>query len=203
LIILYFSIQKVFEAQLQQTVSLDDFYLLDFGLPVSAIQQIQYIDKPNAGMESKIYTSWTNQLNSENTAIEQIEISLRRFIITTYSINTINEYKEIVPSHIQEKIKTNIEKEQKKNPALVTGKNNSPEYLLQFSDLQELQAILVATNNWSKVQEVFGTKENLAIEFNNLAGLRNPIRHSREVDEVSLLKGKAAIKWFKQQLKIE
>lgn len=51
------------------------------------------------------------------------------------------------------------------------------------------------------MNELFGTKENLVIEFNNLFGLRNAIRHSREVDEITLLKGRAAIKWFQQQLK--
>lgn len=51
LILLYFSIQKAFETQLQQTVSLDDFYLLDLELPISAVQQIEYIGKPDADAE--------------------------------------------------------------------------------------------------------------------------------------------------------
>jgi hypothetical protein len=51
LILLYFSIQKAFEAQLQQTISLDDFYLLDLELPISAVQQIEYIGKPDADEE--------------------------------------------------------------------------------------------------------------------------------------------------------
>jgi hypothetical protein len=208
LTILFFDIQELRKGSIDSPTSIEDFYLLDLNLPKAQISELQKVEIETEKTEkptTKEKLSFANdeELKVLNSKIEEIELSLRHFIVENFQINSTNDFKNIVPSHIQEKIKGNIEKEEKKNPALVKSRNNSPEYLLQFSDLQELQGIIVAKNNWEIVQEVFGTKENLAIEFNNLSGLRNPIRHSREIDEVSLLKGKAAISWFKQQLNIQ
>ncbi len=141
-------------------------------------------------------------LSEENIEIERIEIELRKFIIEKLQINSLQSYKQVVPQPLQEKVKESVGKEQKKNPALVSSKIDDYGYHMQFLDLRDLETILIAKNNWVNVADCFGTKENLAIEFNNLAGLRNPVRHSRNVDDISLLKGKAAIKWFKLQLKM-
>jgi hypothetical protein len=46
----------------------------------------------------------------------------------------------------------------------------------------------------------FGTKEILAERFDQLADLRNCIRHSRAIDEVTQKLGEAAILWFRQAL---
>lgn len=195
LILLYFSLQKQFEGSIRRVITLKDFYLLNLELPESSILYFKN-DEPileKDALQIELY-------NQENLEIEVIETELRNFIIEKFSINTYADYKIKVPSHIQEKIKNNIEKEEKKNPGLIKPKTKEPSFLLQFSDLQELQGIIISKDNWVLVQDIFGTKETLAIEFNNLSGLRNPIRHSRQVDEVSYFKGLAAIKWFKQQL---
>ena len=46
----------------------------------------------------------------------------------------------------------------------------------------------------------FPNKETLVKRFDQLAELRNAIRHSRTVDEVTRKEGEAAILWFKQVL---
>jgi len=43
---------------------------------------------------------------------------------------------------------------------------------------------------------VFSTKEQLANRFGQLGELRNAIRHSRFVDEVTCRDGEAALAWF-------
>ena len=207
LTILFFDIQELSKDSIDSPTGIEDFYLLDLGLPMAQISELQKVEIETEKTEkptTKEKLSFVNKEELEilNMSIEKVELKLRDLIIDKFEIVDNLTYKTVVPSHIQEKIKGNTEKEEKKNPSLVKGKNNNPEYLLQFSDLQELQGIIVAKNNWEKVQDIFGTKENLAIEFNNLSGLRNPIRHSREVDEVAFLKGKAAISWFNQQLNI-
>ena len=132
--------------------------------------------------------------------IEEIELSLRALIIDKLGIANYSEYKNVVPSHIQKNINDKIEKKKKENPALIRSTENDPQYLLQFGELRELEGIITVRNNWTLVEHIFGTKDNLTIEFNNLSGIRNPIRHSRDVDKASLLKGEAAIIWFNQQL---
>lgn len=198
LITVYFNIQSQFQKSLEHIITLKDFYLLNLELPEYSIQYFENNEIAKEADKLQI-----NSFSHENAEIELIEIELRKFIIEKFGITNYSEYKIKVPTHIQDKIKANIEKEEKKNPGLIKPKTNEPSFLLQFSDLQELQGIITSKDNWIIVQDLFGTKENLAIEFNNLSGLRNPIRHSRLVDEVSHLKGVAAIKWFKQQLKLK
>lgn len=202
LIQLYFSIQEYFKGSLRETVSIEDYYL--FHLEDSTANIVLLVEGSTLTIADSTPTDeWQiEKLRNENIEIEKIEVEIRRLVVNIFEITSIAVFKQVVPSHIQEKIRINIEKESKKNPALISGKSSDPNYLLQFSDLQELQAILTAKSNWEKVEHLFGTKENLVIEFNNLAGLRNPLRHSREVDEISHLKGQAAIKWFKKQLQM-
>jgi hypothetical protein len=47
-------------------------------------------------------------------------------------------------------------------------------------------------------QARFANKEVLAKRFDQLAELRNGIRHSRIVDEVTRKEGEAAVLWFEQ-----
>jgi hypothetical protein len=50
------------------------------------------------------------------------------------------------------------------------------------------------------VRRRFGAKGILTERFNQLTGLRNCIRHSRTIDEVTRKLGEAAILWFRQIL---
>ena len=69
--------------------------------------------------------------------------------------------------------------------------------------MQELQQIITSKNLWEKFESFFGTKERFTNELNNIANLRNAIRHSREVDTITKMKGEASLLWFKQQINNE
>ncbi|MGH9087213.1 MAG: hypothetical protein ACRDYZ_03750 [Acidimicrobiales bacterium] len=49
---------------------------------------------------------------------------------------------------------------------------------------------------WPLFGRYFANKEGLAGKFNQLASLRNGIRHHRSIDEVTRREGEAAIFWF-------
>lgn len=53
---------------------------------------------------------------------------------------------------------------------------------------------------WQLFEPRFVNKESTNTKFDQLAGLRNGIRHSRKVDEVTQKEGEAAILWFEQLL---
>lgn len=71
---------------------------------------------------------------------------------------------------------------------------------LQYCDVRELQDTIVSKSLWPHFQDRFGTKENLAARFGQFAELRNGIRHSRAVDEITRKDGEAALLWFHQAL---
>ncbi|MDT0262481.1 hypothetical protein [Jatrophihabitans lederbergiae] len=72
--------------------------------------------------------------------------------------------------------------------------------LLEYCDLRELQEIITSKTAWPTFESSFATKESLNGRFGQLAELRNGIRHSRTVDEVTRKDGEAAVLWFNQVL---
>jgi hypothetical protein len=71
---------------------------------------------------------------------------------------------------------------------------------LEFCDFRDLQEIITARALWSTFEPQFGTKDNLNVRFGQLAALRNAIRHSRTVDDVTRKDGEVALLWFRQSL---
>ena len=53
---------------------------------------------------------------------------------------------------------------------------------------------------WPLFEPLYANKEMLTKRFSQLADLRNGIRHSRSVDEVTRKEGEAAILWFEKVL---
>ena len=53
---------------------------------------------------------------------------------------------------------------------------------------------------WPNFAPRFVNKEMLNVKFGQLAELRNGIRHSRTVDEVTRKEGEASLLWFEQVL---
>lgn len=67
---------------------------------------------------------------------------------------------------------------------------------LSFCDLRELQDIIVTKANWPLFEDVLGNKATFSSRLDQLAKLRNSIRHSRDISTPVLFDGKAAISWF-------
>jgi hypothetical protein len=71
---------------------------------------------------------------------------------------------------------------------------------LEYFDLRELQDTIMNKILWTRFEPLFVNKESLGKKFGQLADLRNAIRHSRTVDQVTRKEGEAAILWFRQVL---
>ena len=74
--------------------------------------------------------------------------------------------------------------------------------MLEFCDLRELQDTITSKATWFQFEPRFKNKETLILKFNQLAELRNGIRHSRTVDDVTRKEGEAAIIWFRQVIEL-
>ncbi len=130
--------------------------------------------------------------------IENIELALRKFIN-----KTINGNIGLIPAHILTKTNERIKKAAQKNPAFDSDKYETMEGILEFFDLREIQDLIISNTLWDKFQPIFLNKDNLVQKFNQLAELRNGIRHSRTVDEITQKEGEASIMWFKKVIKID
>lgn len=130
--------------------------------------------------------------------IEQVELQLRRLIRTL-----LNNDPTLLPSHIVQKANERIENAAKKNPALDIDHYQALAEKLEFVDLRDLQDTMTNKILWECFERMFNSKEMLIAKFNQLAELRNCIRHSRAVDDITRKEGEAAILWFERVLEIQ
>jgi len=135
------------------------------------------------------------QLRELDQQVEWTEITLREVINETLADDAT-----ALPSHIQQVIKERLHRVMQKNVAFDNGHYEKLTGMLEFSDLRELQDIITSKSLWDRFVERFVNKETLNGKFNQLAELRNGIRHNRTVDEITRKEGEAALLWFKQVL---
>jgi len=135
------------------------------------------------------------QLRDLDAAIEQVELEMRKIVETTLGSDVLQ-----IPPHVLQKVEERIVRAAKKNAAMDANFYQSLAGKLEYFDLRELQDTITNKASWSKFESRFGTKEVLSAKFDQLAELRNGIRHSRTVSEIVRMEGEAAILWFKQVL---
>lgn len=135
------------------------------------------------------------RLREIDAQIEEVELNLRSTIVTAFRDDST-----VLPPHIREKISERLHKAAKKNPAMNLKEYETLTDQLEYTDLRELQDVILTKMLWPEFQTRFGNKEIASTRFGQLAELRNSIRHSRKVDEVTRKDGEASILWFKQVL---
>jgi len=127
--------------------------------------------------------------------IERTEKAIRSSIDAVFSGDANR-----LPSHVLQKADARIKTAAKKNPALDGPTYQALSGKLEFCDLRELQDAIVSKSSWPLFEPMFKSKGTLATKFDQLAELRNGIRHSRSVNDVTRKEGEASILWFKQVL---
>ena len=133
------------------------------------------------------------QLRELDAKIEAVELNLRDGIDAA-----LDGDPALLPSHVRQKIEDRLQLAAKKNPALDSDQYESLAGKLEYADLRELQDTIANKGLWQRFEPRFVNKEMLDRRFGQLADLRNGIRHSRSVDEISRKEGEAAILWFEQ-----
>lgn len=137
----------------------------------------------------------TPQLRDLDASIEQVELGLRKIIEQSLSNNV-----SLIPQHILQKINERIDRATKKNAALDADQFQTLTGKLEYFDMRELQDTIIGKVSWHLFEPRFGIKESLITKFDQLAELRNGIRHSRTVSTIVRKEGEAAILWFTKVL---
>jgi len=135
------------------------------------------------------------QLRELDAQVESVELALRRTVAGALGGET-----KKLPAHVLVKIDERLQAAAKRNAALDAEHYQSLAGRLEFADLRELQDAITNKLLWPLFHERFSNKEALCKRFDQLAELRNGIRHSRTVDEVTRKDGEAALLWFQQVL---
>jgi hypothetical protein len=135
------------------------------------------------------------QLRELDQQVEDIELALRTRIAETLGGDAAR-----LPPHVNQKAEERIQVAAKKNAAIDLEQYKLMGRRLEYCDLRELQDTILSKTLWSEFEKCFANKETLMAKFGQLAELRNSIRHSRTVDEITRKEGEAAILWFGQVL---
>jgi hypothetical protein len=135
------------------------------------------------------------RLRELDTRVEAVELSLRQIITNALSDNAVE-----LPPHVLQKIDERLQSAARKNAALDLNYYQTLGGKLEYADLREVQDVILGRAIWPLFQARFANKEALAKRFDQLAELRNGIRHSRSVDEITRKEGEAALLWFQQVL---
>ena len=133
------------------------------------------------------------QLRELDARIEAVELALRCGIDSGLDGDPAR-----LPPHVRQKIEERLQVAEKKNAALDTDRYETLAGKLEYADLRELQDTITNKGLWQRFEGRFANKETLAKRFEQLAHLRNGIRHSRSVDEITRMDGEASILWFEQ-----
>ena len=135
------------------------------------------------------------QLRNLDVQVEAVELMLRQIINETLGGDAVR-----LPTHVLQNIDGRIQAAAKKNAALDLSYYKTLGGKLEYADLREVQDVILSKMIWPLFQSRFANKETLANRFGQLSELRNGIRHSRTVDEVTRKDGEAALLWFQQVL---
>lgn len=133
------------------------------------------------------------RLRELDAGVEEVELDLRRLIDKALGGNVAD-----LPPHVRTRIDERVRAAVKKDPALDTDHYRTLGGRLEYADLRELQDTLTNRALAPEFESWFPNKEMLVQRFDQLAELRNGIRHSRTVGEVTRKEGEAALLWFQQ-----
>ena len=134
-------------------------------------------------------------LREMDADIEHTELELRNAVM-----KALGNDSSALPHHIQQNIDERLQRALKKNGSLDMEYYQTLKGKLEYCDLRELQDTITSKKTWPEFKSRFFKKETLAGRFDQLAELRNSIRHSRTVDEVTMKDGEASLIWFKRVL---
>jgi hypothetical protein len=135
------------------------------------------------------------QVRELDIQIEDVERALRNIIARGLEDDALR-----LPQHVQDKVGQRLQAAAKKSAAIDVSDFDDLGAKLDFADLRELQDVILSKSLWPVFDERFRNRETLAKRFDQLAEMRNCIRHSRAVDEVTRKEGEAALLWFFQVL---
>lgn len=135
---------------------------------------------------------WLRELDVN---VETIELRMRQVVDAALEGDA-----SMLPPHIAQRVTERIQRAERQNAAMDGQRYATLTGKLEFFDLRELQDVMVSKTLWSRFEPSFGSKDSLSTKFSQLSELRNGLRHSRSIDEITRKEGEASIMWFEQTL---
>lgn len=129
--------------------------------------------------------------------IERIELSLRELINAE-----LNGSRAELPPHAKAKIDERLDAAVRRNPTIEAEYQPLIRYL-EYADFRDLQQVILSKALWTRFSDrLAASKAMVERRFDQVAELRNGIRHSRAVHDIVRREGEAAVIWFENVLRL-
>jgi len=141
-------------------------------------------------------------INSLNQTIDTIESALRSVIATTLMIGTgMEAYESLITGDAKQQVKRRIQQHIDKHPNKSVDDYKSIKKAIQFCDIEHLKKTITKDDYWKYFETQFKDKSKVEKYFDQFGAIRHVVKHSREMTELVLFEGRAAIEWFQMTIK--
>jgi hypothetical protein len=193
-----------------------DFYFKDFEKPVSF--QIEtynvgghlsgmplaqyYIDRiTELAKEIKKHDKTINSIdkgNSElNKQIDRIENELRILVADILIVQTGKEdFESLLTGDTKQQVRRRIEQHVAKHPNKTIEDFKLLKNSIEFFDIEHLKKLILRIDFWQYFESKFKDKFKVEKYFDQLSELRHVVKHTREMTDLILFEGKAALEWL-------
>jgi hypothetical protein len=138
-----------------------------------------------------------NSIVTINDEIDNIEIKIRETIINILKQNIpINNYELIITGDSKTQVRNRIKLFIEKHPNRKHEDFIELKAAIQFCDIDHLKKLILKDDYWAFFIEKFKDKNKTEKYFEQLTELRHAVKHNREITNLILLEGNAAIEWF-------
>lgn len=192
------TVRQIFESHLISSTAFDILLRNPFGpddFEAFIAERQRSIQDAIENLLIKERLDLTPQLRTLDSETEEVELSIRKAVEMALAGDASK-----VPQNVIVKVDERIARASKKSAALDAERYATLTGKLEYFDLRELQDTIVSKSLWPVFEPRFANKESLITKFDQLAELRNGIRHSRAVSEIVRKEGEAAILWFRHVL---
>lgn len=150
------------------------------------MKEIERVTGITTEMEQKVQ-------DEPDTAIKQLERSLRSFIDTKLADTLGAEWWSTVPQDIRAAVDSKAAHRQKRHP----GESRLPMtsfQMLAYCDIMDYQKII--QKHWPIFEYYFGSKSEIEKHFGDLKEFRNVLAHAGEMTSVIRKRGEASFEWL-------
>ena len=150
--------------------------------------------------QSKIHVS--KDIEHWCQKVGDVEIAIRKLIVDiAVDCEEYIDIKDYIPQHFSPKLEGRIKAHLKNNPSETAESFQTLSEKLKFFDISEYCELIVSKQNWPLFEAYFGSKGTLQTRFSQLQNLRNTLAHNRDLTDVVIKDGEAAILWFSSTLR--
>lgn len=161
-----------------------------------------YVDKLNelAQQEKELKLEPDNKeydLDEIESKLNDLEIKLRKLVVDTLIENTGKEdFQDLVTGKYKQDLRFRIKQHIEKHPNLKIEHFKSFQKAVQFSDIDHLKNLINSNAYWVLFETTFKSRKYVDKYFDQLAAVRHVLKHKREMTNLLLYEGQAAIEWL-------